>query len=323
MTMSQKRLIFIIILITVLSFLLSLVKGSTSFSFDQLVFRFSDINDQAHDVFFKLRLPRTTTAFVAGGLLALAGALMQILLQNPLADPYALGVSGGAALFTLLLMLCGANELITMSGAWAGSFLTMLLIFGFAKKHAWRTDTLVLLGIALACGFSAAISFILLMTPDAHLRDMLFWLSGDLSYAGMPWIGVIILLAGLIIAWLLAPGLNLLGRGEESAQTLGISTKHYRIALYLLSSLLTATAVMLVGCISFVGLIVPHFTRLLVGFDHRIMLPVTVMVGGSLLVIADMLASSLFAPEQLPVGIFLALIGVPTFIVLLFEQRHV
>lgn len=311
---SRFRLIFITFILLIISIFFSLSQGSTSTSLYQLLLHDSE---KFNLLFFKLRIPRTLVAFVSGGLLSLAGALMQLLLQNPLADPYILGVSGGAALGILLLMFFSVSSIWLIGGAWVGSLFAILLVFLFAKKHRWHSATLLLIGIALAGGFSACISLILVLSPNTSLHSMLFWLTGDLNSANIPWFGMGVLSIGLLICLLLAPGLNILSRGEMEAFTLGLPSQRYRIGLYLLSSLFTATAVTLAGCIGFVGLIIPHITRLLAGFDHRITLPIGVCLGGSLLLIADTFARTLFAPEQLPVGIFMALIGIPAFIWLL------
>ncbi len=308
---SSYRLIFAAICLSAVSILLSLAKGSISISFQQLLFNASD---QTHLIFWQLRFPRTIAAFVCGGLLALAGSLMQLLLQNPLADPYALGISSGAALITLLLMLAGVSDMWLSGGAWLGSLLTIVLILFVTRKQQFHPHTLLLAGIALACGFSACISCILLLSPAANLHSMLFWLTGDLNAVRFPWFALIVLAGGFIICLILAPGLNLLGRDEKEAKALGLPAATYRLVLYLLTSLFTASAVTLAGCIGFVGLIVPHITRRLTGFDHRIMLPVALLLGGSLLTLADTLARSLFAPQELPVGMMMALIGVPVFI---------
>ena len=311
---SKTAVSFIIFCLASFSILISLSKGSTSTSLYQLLLHDTS---QFNTLFFKLRLPRTLTAFVSGGLLALAGTLMQLLVQNPLADPYVLGISGGAALFTLMMMLIGVSDVWLTGGAWLGSLLTILLILLLAKKHRWQSHTLLLSGIAIACGFSACISFILLASPNTSIHSMLFWLTGDLNDTRFPWLGLIILTVGFIICLLLAPGLNILGRGENEAKSLGLPSKRYRIILYLLSSLFTAQAVTLAGCIGFIGLIIPHLTRLIVGFDHRIMLPVSLLLGGSLLTLADTFARTLLAPQQLPVGMVMAFIGIPIFIWLL------
>jgi iron complex transport system permease protein len=308
------RLIFLFLSIALFSLLFSLSKGSTSISLYQLLF---NKNAEFNAIFLKLRLARTLTAFTSGGLLALAGSMMQLLLQNPLADPYALGVSGGAAFFTLLMMLFGMSEYYLVGGAWFGSLLSIMLILSLAQKHAWQTHTLLLCGIALACGFSAGISCILFLSPNTNLHSMLFWLSGDLNNAQFPWLGMLILSVGLIASVLLAPGLNILMRGDSAAKALGLPSPTVKMVLYVLSSLLTAEAVTLSGCIGFLGLIIPHLTRLLVGYDHRFVLPVSVLLGGSLLTLADTFARSFFAPQQLPVGIVMAVIGVPIFIWLL------
>lgn len=312
--MTPRFQLFCIFIFVFFSFFLSLSKGSTSLSLHQLLF--ADF-EQFNTIILQLRLPRTLTAFVCGGLLALAGSLMQLLLRNPLADPYILGISGGAALFTLLMMLFGVSEYWLMGGAWFGSLCTIILILMLARKHQFQSHALLLSGIAIACGLSACISLILLLTPDASIRSMLFWLSGDLNGTHIPWLGMIILTTGFVICMLLAPGLNIFGRGEQEAQALGLASKKYRILLYLLSSLFTATAVTLAGCIGFIGLIIPHLTRMFVGFDHRIALPISVLLGGSLLMLADTLARTLIAPQQLPVGILTAIIGVPIFVALL------
>lgn len=315
MTLSYRPL-FIALGVAFFSLLLSLSKGSTSTPLYQLLF-----HSENQFIFLHLRLPRTLSAFVTGGLLALAGSLMQLLLRNPLADPYALGLSGGAALATLLLMLVGVSEYGLIGGAWTGSLLTIVLMLLLAKKHRFQTHSLLLAGIALACGFSACISFILLLAPASNLHSMLFWLTGDLNGASFPWVGLLILSLGFILCMLLAPGFNILGRGEKEARALGLPSEKYRFALYLFSSLFTATAVTMAGCIGFIGLIVPHVTRRLAGYDHRLVLPLSMLLGGSLLTLADTLARSLIAPEQLPVGIFMALIGVPVFIWLL-QKPH-
>lgn len=305
--------IFITLGVVFFSIALSLSKGSTSLPLYQLMFD----EESRQTIFWKLRLPRTLTAFVCGGLLALAGSLMQLLLKNPLADPYVLGVSGGAALMTLLLMLLGVSEYGLIVGAWFGSLFTIVFMLLLARKHRWQTHTLLLSGIALACGFSACISFILLIAPEASLHSMLFWLAGDLNGVDFPWAGGIILSLGFILCLLLAPGLNILGRGEKEARALGLPSEKYRLALYLLSSLFTAAAVTLAGCIGFIGLIIPHLARMLFGYNHRVTLPLSMLLGGSLLTLADTLARSLFAPQQLPVGIFMAMLGVPVFVWLL------
>ncbi len=272
----------------------------------------------AHDILFQLRIPHATTAFVTGGLLALAGALMQVLVRNPLADPYILGISGGAGIATLLCMLLGLNNVWLIGGSWTGSLLSMLLLFLLTQRQRFNhSQQLLLTGIALASGFSALISLILLTSPDNLLRGMLFWLVGDLSATHLPLLASAILLLGLLISFSIARDLNLLVRGEKEAKAFGVNTLHLHWKLYLLSSLFTATAVTLAGCIGFVGLITPHIFRLLFGYDHRYLLPGSVLLGGSLLTLADVLARNVFFPQTIPVGIIMVLLGIPVFLFLL------
>lgn len=266
----------------------------------------------------ELRLPRTLAGFVVGGLLALAGALMQVLLRNPLAEPYVLGISGGAAVGALLSILFGLGALWMSANAFAGALGTMLLVFAVAHgRGGWTPTRLLLTGVVIAAGWGALISFLLAVSPDRDLRGMLYWLMGDLAHAEMPTASVIVLLLGLAAAFALARPLNLLGRGDLQARALGVAVGPLRVGIYFLASLLTASAVTVGGSIGFVGLIVPHAVRLAVGADHRVLLPASVLAGGTLLVLADTLARVVIAPRQLPVGVLTAMIGVPIFLWLL------
>jgi iron complex transport system permease protein len=310
---SLKELFFLLGLMAVISVVLGLLVGSVSLPFNHL---FSPSID--HDIFIHIRLPRVACAFIVGGSLALAGALMQALLGNPLADPYVLGVSGGSAVAVLLAMMLGLAGHFFGVFAFLGGLLSMLIVYGLAQtRNHLPSVRLLLTGIIIATGFSALINFILTIAPEKNLRGMMFWLMGDLSYARFSVGSLIILMGCLVVNFSLAKSLNILSHGELQAKSLGVNTKRLNILLYLTSSLLTASAVSMAGCIGFVGLIVPHMLRLMGNSDHRFVLPASVLLGGSLLTIADMLARSLFAPIELPVGIITAFIGVPVFLVLL------
>jgi iron complex transport system permease protein len=275
----------------------------------------------AGEVVTGLRLPRALAAFGCGGLLALAGALMQVLLRNPLADPYVLGISGGAAVGALLAMLAGVALALINLAAFAGAFAAMLLVFGLARGDgSWTQTRLLLTGVIVAAGCSAAVALILSVAPDNTLRSMLFWLMGDLSHSGAPWPALLVLAAGLAAALPLSRDLNLLARGDLVASTLGVSVRGLRGAVYVLASLLTAVAVTTAGSVGFIGLVVPHLVRLAIGNDQRVLLPAAALAGGSLLVVADTLARTVVAPQQLPVGVLTALLGVPVFLYLLSRQ---
>lgn len=272
----------------------------------------------ARTLIFELRLPRALAAFATGGMLALAGALMQVLLRNPLADPYVLGISGGAAVAALLSLMAGLGGLLLAGNAFLGALASMLLVFGLAHgRGAWTTTRLLLTGVVVAAGWGALVSLILAVAPERGLHGMLFWLMGDLSQPPSPGWGLLACGLGLLLCLPLARDLNILARGELAASALGVAVPRLRLLLYFIASLLTAGAVTIAGSIGFVGLIVPHLLRLTGLRDHRHLLPGCVLAGGSLLVLADTLARSLVAPQQLPVGVITALLGVPLFLYLL------
>ncbi|WP_456447999.1 FecCD family ABC transporter permease [Thiolapillus sp.] len=268
-------------------------------------------------IIHELRLPRTLSGFAVGGVLALAGLLMQALLRNPLADPYILGVSGGAAVAVLGAMLLGLPFAWQAPMAFGGALASILLLFGLAHSGNWDTNRLLLTGVVLAAGWSALISFVLSLSPPVQLPGMLFWLMGDLSDALSPALPLGVLALGLLASLWLAPTLNLALLGPARAASLGVRIQRLHIFIYLLASLLTAAAVSIAGAIGFIGLISPHMLRLVAGNDHRILVPGSVLLGGSLLVLADTAARTLIAPMQLPVGVLTALLGVPLFLFLL------
>lgn len=274
------------------------------------------------DLVLELRLPRALSACATGGMLALAGAMMQVLLRNPLADPYILGVSGGAAVGALSALMAGLGGFWLSGSAFGGALASMLLVFVLAHGRGdWSSTRLLLTGVVVAAGWGALISFLLATSPDSTLRGMMFWLLGDLSQADRPAVPLIVLGIGLALGLYAARDLNVLIHGEQKARTLGVAVTALRIRLYILASLLTASAVTVAGNIGFIGLIVPHLVRLLTGNDHRILLPASVLLGASLLMVADTLSRTVAAPLQLPVGVVTAMIGVPLFLYMLRRTR--
>jgi len=317
--MSPRFLFAVLLLIAPASIVLSLAVGSVDTSIDSLLKLFSSSADGLEqDIISRIRWPRTASAFAAGGLLALAGTLMQALLRNPLADPYVLGISGGAAAAALLAMTAGLGSAWLTGSAFAGALLSMLLVFGLAHgRGSWTSTRLLLTGVVIAFAWGAFISFLLAVSPQQQLRGMLFWLMGDLSHANLPWTALSVLAAGLVCCLMLARSLNVLVRGALQAESLGVATRPLQLQIYVLTSVLTAFAVTTAGSVAFIGLVVPHFIRLLAGSDHRILLPAAALAGGSLLVLADLMARTLMAPYQLPVGVLTAAVGVPLFLYLL------
>ncbi|MEX2498837.1 MAG: iron ABC transporter permease [Wenzhouxiangellaceae bacterium] len=292
------------------SVVLALMLGNGSFGWPQTEVDWRIVSE--------IRLPRALAALVTGSLLALAGTLMQVLLRNPLADPYILGVSGGAAAFALGGMLMGLSLLPTELLAFAGALVSSIIVFVLGQGSGpWSTARMLLTGVVVAAGWGALISLMLALGDDQSLRGMLFWLMGDLSYARISawWLPAVVAMTALLM--LRARGLNILAAGETQAALLGEDPRRRYTEIYVIASALTAIAVSIAGTIGFVGLIVPHLMRLVVGADHRRLLPAAALFGGAFLVLADALARNLFSPRQLPVGVLTALIGVPLFLLLL------
>jgi len=308
-----------------LSVLVALAFGSVSMSWTVLwnALVSGGDHDLATRLIFDLRLPRALSAFAVGGLLALSGTLLQALLRNPLADPYILGISGGAAVAALATLLVGLGGWWISGSALAGSLAIMLLVFGLSHgRGQWTETRLLLTGVVVASGCGALVSLMLSLSSDARLSSMLFWLLGDLSQPVSPVAGLLVLGLGLLITLPFARALNLYARGENVAAALGENITVLRYGLYFSASLLTATAVTVAGAIGFVGLVVPHALRLLGCTDHRQLLTNSVLAGGSLLTLADTAARTVLAPAQLPVGVITALLGVPVFLLLLSREAQ-
>ena len=309
--------------LTLSAFGLSMMLGSSTLSLHELwTTLLGGGSDFDRTVVMQLRLPRSVNAFAVGGLLALAGTLMQVLLRNPLADPYILGVSGGAAVGALGAFLVGLAGIWVNGGAFLGALLSTLLVFALAHgRGGWTPTRLLLTGIAVAAGWGAAISLLLVLGTDASLHSMIFWLMGDFSYQSGGLLTLMVLGFGLAACWPFARQLNVLARGETLAEALGIAVRPLSIAIYVIASLFTAIAVTEAGAIGFVGLVVPHMFRMLAGGDHRRLLPGAALLGGCLLLLADTLARTLAEPRQLPVGVVTAALGVPLFLYLLNRAR--
>ena len=321
---NRQRAILILVslsLLAVASFGLALMVGSFKVSPAEVFAALLGQEGGAGDIVLQLRLPRALAGFACGGLLALAGALMQVLLRNPLADPYVLGISGGAGVGAMFAILIGLPTLGIDGLAFAGALGAMFLVFGLAHGDgSWTQTRLLLTGVIVAAGCGALVALMLSIAPDTKLRGMLFWLMGDLAQAGSSWPPLLALAIALTLAMPFARELNLLARGMMQAQALGVAVNRLRYAIFLLASLATAASVTTAGSIGFVGLVVPHLVRLATGNDQRLLLPASVLAGGSMLVLADTLARTVIAPQQLPVGVLTALIGVPVFLFLLSRQ---
>ena len=276
------------------------------------------------NILFELRLPRVFLGLLVGGGLALAGSVFQALLRNPLAEPFILGISGGAAAGAVLVIALGlvaAGSVVLPAAAFAGALLAILLVFGVAAAADRRLDVRVLLlaGVVVGSFFTAVIAFILSLSEARAVRTAIVWMMGSLY--GADWSNVAVVagytLPAALVLLGLARALNLMAVGEETAAYLGADVEKVKRVAYIVASLMTAAGVAVAGVIGFVGLIVPHGIRLLVGSDQRILLPLSFLAGAAFLCLADLLARVVLAPIEIPIGVITAFLGVPLFLVLL------
>lgn len=279
-------------------------------------------------IVWQLRLPRAVLAALCGAGLALCGAILQSLLRNPLADPFVLGVSSGASTGAVLVAVLGVGggALTLSGGAFIGAVVSFGLVLSLAYFAGGGTDRVVLAGVAGTQLFSALTSFVVLSSANAEqTRGVLFWLLGSLS--GATWTDVrlcaVVIVFGLVCCLLLAPTMDAFAFGQDTAATLGVSVQRTRAVLLVLTALMTATVVAAAGAIGFVGLVLPHAARFLVGPGHARLLPTVALLGAIFMVWVDAVARTVFAPQELPTGVVTALVGVPAFALILFRRRRV
>lgn len=274
-----------------------------------------------YDILFQIRLPRILLAAAVGGSLATAGASYQALLRNPLAEPYLLGVSNGAAVGTMIaLVFFGANEWSRPVLAFAGALVATLAVYQLARGRAGVTpERLILAGVIVTTFLSSVIVFVTTLMDATRIRSFTFWLLGDLSGTTqtlLP-VAIVITVAGAVALVLNARSLNLLMLGERDAFDLGVEVGRVRIVVFVVASLLVGSSVAASGSVGYVGLVVPHLVRLSLGSDNRITIPAAALGGALFVIVADTVARTVIAPRELPVGAITALIGAPLFIYLL------
>ena len=305
-----------------LAFFVSLSSGSLELSMNEIftLLMQGPGEELNQTIIWKIRLPRTLLAGLVGAALSLSGVTFQAVLRNPLADPYLLGVSGGAALGAVIALTFGfQSPLILPLAAFIGALSALLLVYLVAQAHTCSSSTLILAGVMVGSLSAALLLFLLWRAPADATRQAIFWLAGNLSLADPEWLswGWIWVVCGFLLLWILAPQLDLLTQGEETAEDLGLNVGRSRLSLFALAGALTACAVALAGLVGFVGLVVPHICRLLWGPGHRLLIPLSALFGGSFLMIADALARRVYAPAEIPVGVVTALLGAPFFLYLL------
>lgn len=313
--------IFILLLITVTASLTALLIGPVSISLSDFfnLFTTGENNVTVSQILFDIRLPRILYGLAVGGGLSLAGAVFQAMLMNPLAEPYILGISSGGTFGAVLSFLIGASFLGTQAMAFTGALCVLFIVFLLGKRFGEiEPNVLLLSGVMVGAFFSAAILLMMTLLNDS-LRTAVFWLIGNLSLADKDNAGFVIAITLIvsIILVSLSDKFNVLSLGSDYARQVGINTNSLKSVTYLLTSLMIGTLVSVSGIIGFVGLLVPHVCRMVLGVDNRIVFPASFFVGASYLVLADTIARTIISPAELPVGAITALIGAPIFIYLL------
>ncbi len=319
------------ILTLIISILLLILIAIVSVGFGSVKFELNEVwetilgrgSSAASAIIFKSRIPRAIISIVVGMNLAIAGALLQAVMRNPLADPGIIGVSSGAALASVILLLALPQHAGLLSlGAFIGGTLASFFVYILAYKRSFEPVRIVLAGIAVNAVLGAGISLLSLLYSD-RIQSAMLWLNG--SIAGKTWNQVRLLIpysaAGLIAAFLSVNLANTLLLGDDTAKSLGVRLGTVRIFLCIVAAFLTGVSVATIGIIGFIGLIVPHVARLLVGSDYRFLLPASAVMGAILLLVADTVARSAFSPLELPAGIIMAIAGGPFFIYLMRKRR--
>lgn len=301
--------------------------GSTGVNFQALYQWYSgeEADEMLADIIWRIRFPRVLLALLVGATLSLGGLVFQAILKNPLAEPYILGVSGGAAIGAIAGILMGWSRFPGVSLlAFCGSMGTLLLLLLMASgKTALRKESLLLSGVMVNAFCSAVIMFLVSITQDSRLHNILFWLMGDLSLVGLDHtllLGVF-LLPCFAILFYFSNAMNLLLLGKESARTLGINAEAVTVILLVVTSFMVSSTVSFSGLLGFVGLVMPHMMRLVLGPDHRLLVPACLLGGGGYMVLCDLLARTLPQQGEMPAGVVTALIGAPLFIALLKRSR--
>jgi iron complex transport system permease protein len=318
-----------LLLVLLVAMFLGISMGSTTSGIKlvfQSLFKAKESDPMLGTIIWQIRFPRVLLATLVGAALSLGGLVFQALLRNPLAEPYILGISGGSAIGAIIGILIGLTRFPGVSlMAFAGSIAILLLILVMASGQTiLKKDVLLLSGVMVNAFCAAIIMFLVSMTQDSRLHNIIFWLMGDLSMVDIGHVGILaaILCPCFILIFWFSNSMNLLLMGKEMAQTMGVNIKAVTVILLVATSLMVSATVSYCGLVGFVGLVVPHLLRLLFGPDHRVLVPACILGGGAYLVFCDVLARVLPQQGEMPAGVITAMIGAPLFIFLLKKTRR-
>ena len=319
MIMYFKKRLVILFLLLGLAIIFGLVKGAVNIPLADLLLK----NNQA---IFNLRLLRIAAAILVGSGLAVSGIALQAILRNPLAEPYLLGTSSGAGLAAVTAAILGVSRLYMPLAAFLGAMASIILVYNLARERGMIADkSLILSGVIVSVAFSSIIVFLVSLFGNEAMHEMNWWLWGSLQvydYKLLLLVAIPVIL-GICGIYLFAQDLNAISMGEEDAVHLGINTQAVKKILILITAIITASLICICGIIGFVGLIVPHMMRLVVGPNHKLLIPVTCLAASIFVVLCDLLSRTLFAPVEIPIGVITAIIGAPVFIILLKKGKRI
>ena len=319
MTKTLKKKILVLFLILIGVVLLAISKGSVSLTLTELL-------AQENRNILYLRLARILMAALAGAGLAVSGIALQAILRNSLAEPYILGTSSGAGLGAILAIIIGIGASFLPIVAFIGAILAIVLVYNLAKEgNRVGVQSLILSGVIVSIAFSAIIVFMVSLSSNEALHGMMWWLWGNLQVYDVKHLFIVgaIVIAGIIAIYILAQDLNAISIGEEEAMHLGVNAETVKKVLFVITSMITAGLVSICGIIGFVGLIVPHMMRFVIGPNHKVLIPATCIAAAIFMIICDLFSRTLLSPLEIPIGVITAVIGAPVFIILLKQKQRV
>ncbi len=319
MNLHLKRRLCVLFLILCAALVFAVVNGSVNIPIKELFLK-------ENQLILSLRLLRVLVAIIAGSGLAVSGIVLQAILRNSLAEPYLLGTSSGAGLAAVLTIIAGISRVYLPFTAFIGALLSIILVYNLARQNNKITDqSLILSGVIISIASSAVVVFLISISNNEALHDMSWWLWGSLAVYDIKLLFMVslIVILGIALIYVFSQDLNAISLGEEEAIHLGVDIERVKIILIVVASLITASLVCICGVIGFVGLMIPHLMRLVVGPNHRILIPTTCVASAIFMVISDTLSRTVFSPLEIPIGVITALLGVPTFIFLLKRRVKV
>jgi len=319
MNMYFKKRFVILFLLLGLAIIFGLIKGAVNIPLSNLL-----LGDNR--VIFNLRLLRIIAAILVGSGLAVSGIVLQAILRNPLAEPYLLGTSSGAGLAAVVAVIAGVSRIYLPLAAFLGAVLSIIIVYNLARERGIIADqSLILSGVIISVVFSSIIVFLVSLFGNEAMHEMNWWLWGSLQVYDHKLIFLVALpvVLGICAIYLFSQDLNAISMGEDEAKHLGINTQAIKKILILITALITASLICICGIIGFVGLIVPHMMRMVVGPNHKILIPLTCLAASVFVVLCDLLSRTLFAPVEIPIGVITAIIGAPVFIILLKKGKRI